>query len=92
MTFLDQLLDEFWGLVHEPITSPKRMKLVLGTIALRLAQEGHLDASAWLLDHMEGEAPLNRRQAARERRERTLTWLPHDNRRSIVRREFDAPD
>lgn len=92
MTLLDQLLDEFWGLVHEPITSPKRMKLVLGTIALRLALEGHLDASAWLLDHMEGEAPLNRRGVARDRRERSRTWLPHDERRSIVRRSTDAPD
>jgi hypothetical protein len=95
LALLDQCQDEYWGLVHEPITSPKRMLLVMGTIALRLAQEGHTGASQWLLDQCQGEAPLNRRKATQDRRQgyRQALWtgtLPEQ--RSIVRRSADHED
>jgi len=44
------------------------------------------------LTQPEPEPPLERRQAAGDRRYRDRTWLPHNERRSIARREFDAPN
>ena len=59
MSMLDQLMDEFWGLVHEPITSPKRMKLVLAAVARAIAEDcpevGSEIIAEWLLDQMVGD-------------------------------------
>ena len=102
MTLIEQLIDEFWSVPHAAVTSPVRMRLVMARIARAIAQdcpaEGSAAVSEWLLDQMvgavNGEAPLNRRTATQDRRQREAgidRWIDKHSewRRSTIRRSTD---